>query len=477
MATAIAVLVCLCVLGGCARAISGTPTATQTGSATEVAGLHAANGPSGLKPGVADAALAVDNTDHGDTDKLAVDTLSDLDVYWRQEFQQSFGKPFTDLNHLVSYDSAGAPGVVVCGADGAGQVSAFYCPSDDSIDWDRGQFLPTLSAGFGPMAMAAALAHAMGHAVEQRAGTVRPGAPAIVGEQQADCFTGTFFRYIAESRTAGLHLQLSTGDGLSQVLGSLSYVRDAAPGGSLDDNAHGSALDRTAAFETGFTADSPVVCAQMDPATVQRQTAQSHFWKSAPATTLAVTPDNLATIESSLRGAFRDTAAPVPAITTGSVQCTTHRSVTLAGFCPDNNTVSLNVAQLQQIASPSQKGAKNSGYGPYAAYATVASRYALSVENSAGMSVGDLNAGLRTGCLVGAWSGLLVDQPLGGRNRISGPRIAPEDVDTVVAELLSPAGVVAASVDGTQAPSGFARLDAFRAGFERGTPACAAQFG
>lgn len=475
MATAIAVLVCLCLVGGCSRAISGTPTATPSATATSVAGLPATDGPSGLKPGVADAALTVDNTDHGETDKLAVDALSDLDVYWRQEYQQSFGKPFTNLRHLVSYDS-NAPGVTVCGTDSGGQVSAFYCPADDSIDWDRGRFLPTLAAGFGTMSVVATLAHAMGHAIEQRAGTVPAGAPAIVAEQQADCFTGAFFRYIADNRTPGQHFELSTGAGLSQVLGALSYVRDAAPGGSLDDNAHGSALDRTAAAETGFTAGTPVACARMDPATVRQRTGQTHFWKTSPYTPVAVTPDSLQAVESSLRGVFRDTAAPVPAITTNLVQCPNRRSTSPAAFCPDTNTVSVNLSQLQQIAAPPQKGA-SVGYGPFAAYATVASRYALSVENAAGMSVNDLNASLRTGCLVGAWSGLLVDQPLGGRNRISGPRMAPEDVDTVVAELLRGSGLVAANVDGAQAPSGFARLDAFRAGFEQGIPACSTQFG
>lgn len=439
----------------------------RTVPATQVAGLPAADGPSGVRPGIPDATLPVDNTDHGVTDRLAVDAVSDLDDYWSQAFAQGFGgRPFPGLRRLVSFDS-GAPGIPLCNANSAGRVTAFYCPADDSLDWDRGRFLPMLSSEFGTMAMVAALAHAMGHAVEQRAATVPPGAPAIVAEQQADCFTGAFLRYVAENRSANLHFQLSTGDGLSQVMGALSLVRDAAPGSSPGDDAHGSALDRIMAFELGFSGSTPNGCTEI--ANTQR-TGQSHFWTAAPAGDLPVTTGNLGTVESSLHDVFASTAAPVPVITTDQGACVGGRTTTPASYCPDTNTVSLNVSQLQQAALPSR------GERPFAAYADVASRYALSVEKAAGLSLDDQNAGLRTGCLVGAWSGVLVDRPLGGRNRASGPRIAPEDVDAMVAELLNPHGLVAANVDGTAAPSGFARVDAFRAGFEQGTTGCA-EFG
>lgn len=464
MVIALAMLAGVCLVGGCSRVISGTPTAMRPVSATQVAGTPATNGPTGRRPGVPDATLPVDNTDHGSLDKIAVDAVFDLNDYWRQAFPQNFGgRPFPALQRLVSYDS-GAPGIPLCNANSAGQVTAFYCPADDSLDWDRGRFLPTLSSGSGPITVVSALAHAMGHAVEQRAATVPPGAPAIVAEQQADCFTGAFFRHLADS--PNLHFQLSTGDGLSQVLGTLSFVRDAAPGNSPGDNAHGSALDRTAAFQQGFTAVLPKSCVEMDAHTVEQRTGQSHFWNAAPAGALPVTAQNLGAVESSLRAVFRDTAAPVPAITAGPGGCASVRPTAVASYCPDTNTVSLDAFYLQQIAQSRQ--------GSFAAYADVASRYVLSVEKAAGLSLDDQNASLRTGCLVGAWSGVLVDQPLGGRNRATGPRIAPEDVDAVVAELLSPHGLVAANVSGTAVPAGFARVDAFRAGFERGISACAA---
>lgn len=475
MATAIATLVCVGLVGGCSRAISGTPTAMQNASAIEVAGMPATEGPSGPRPGVPDATLPVDNTDHGGTDRLAVDAVSDLDGYWRQEFPQSFGgRPFPDLRRLLSYDSA-APGMPLCNANSPGQASAFYCPADDSLDWDRGRYLPMLTSGFGSMALVSALAHAMGRAVEQRAATVPPGAPVVVAEQQADCFTGAFFRYVAGNGSPGLHFQLSTGDGLNQVMAALGSVRDAVPGGSVDDDAHGSTLDRIAAFEVGFNAGTPKQCAEMTPNAVQRQISQTHFWNAGPHDDLAVTPDKLRVVESSLREVFRDTAAPAPVITTEPGQCVAVRPTRPASYCPATNAVSLDVTQLQQMAKPPQSGATSSS--PFVAYADVASRYALSVENAAGMSLDDQNASLRTGCLVGAWSGLLADQPLGGRNRVSGPRIAPRDVDAAVTELLGRNGLVAANAGGTQVPSGFARVDAFRAGFEQGVAACAAQFG
>jgi predicted metalloprotease len=465
VAIAIAMLACVGLVGGCSRAISGTPAPMPAASATEVAGMRATDGPAGLRPGTTDATLPVDNTDHGDVDRLAVDAVSDLDEYWRQAFPQSFGgRPFPDLRRLVSYDS-GARGIPLCNASSAGQVTAFYCPADDSLDWDRARFLPMLSRGFGSMAAVAALAHAMGHAVEQRAATVPPGAPAIVAEQQADCFTGAFLRSVADSRSS--HFQLSTGNGLSQVMGGLSFVRDAAPGNSPGDDAHGSALDRITAFEQGFTNGSPKSCAEMDANTVEQRTGQSHFWTAAPAEAPPVTAGNLDVVESSLQDVFRSTAAPVPKITTSPGGCASVRPTVPASYCPDTNTLSLDVLQLQKVAAQEREGS-------FAAYADVASRYALSVENAAGLSIGDQNASLRTGCLVGAWSGVLVDQPLGGRNRASGPRIAPDDIDAMVAELLGPRGLVAANVAGASVPAGFARVDAFRTGFGQGITGCAA---
>lgn len=471
--TAIAAIACVTLVGGCARAISGTPTA-RSYSTTDVAGLAASNGPSGLKPGVPDATRQVDNSDGGAMDKLALNAVADVESFWQEAFPKTFdGLEFAPVKRLVSYDSRG-PGMRLCNEDTAGLVNAFYCQTEDSIAWDRGEMLPMLKNSFGDMAVVTVLAHEMGHAVQHRANTVSGNDPVIVLEQQADCFTGAFFRHVAEGSAE--HFRVSTGEGLNEVMGVLNYIRDS-PGDTsfTGSDAHGTAFDRVTSFQYGFS-EGPKRCAKMDAADVKQRTTQFQFWKDAQESDLPVDDKNLKAIEQSLQAVFRDTGAEPPSITTKPVPCDGTLPTSPASYCPATNTVSLNMKELQKIAQPPKNGEQNSGYGDFAAYAQVASRYALSVQKAAGMSIDDEAAGLRTACLVGSWSGLLVEDPIGQRNPVGNLRIAPGDVDEGVAALLGEDSLIAANVHGDQVPAGFARVEAFRVGFQEGYSPCTAKY-
>ena len=471
---AIAVIMCVVLAGGCTRTISGMPTSAGNSSTTTVAGLPAANGPSGPKAGAADAVLPVDNGDGGPQDKLAANAVADIQSYWTEVFPATFGgKQFDPVKRLVSYDSA-APGIPVCNENTAGLANAFYCPADDSIAWDRGELLPSLDRSFGPMAGLTVLAHEMGHAVQQRAATVEPNEPVIVLEQQADCFAGAFFRHVAEGRAQ--HFQLSTGDGLNRVMGVLNYIRDA-PGHTsfTGENAHGSAFDRVTAFQYGFS-DGPKRCAAMNADDVKKRTTQFQFWKNLQESDLPVDDKSLDAVKTSLEEVFRDTGAPPPSITTSPASCGSAKLTSPAAYCPATNTVSLNVPELRKIAQPPGKGKDDTGYGDFAAYAQVASRYALAVQKAAGLPLDDEAASLRTACLVGSWSGLLVEDPIGQRNPVGKVRIAPGDVDEGVAALLGENSLIAANVNGTQVPAGFARVEAFRVGFQEGIAPCTSKY-
>ncbi len=450
------------------------PTTSGGYSTTRVAGLPASNGPSGPRPGVTDTSLPVAGGNGSDADRLGANAVSDIQDYWKQAFPQAFdGKPFDPVKQLVSYDSA-VPGPPVCNQNPQGLVNAFYCPVDDSIAWDRGQLLPKLNSGFGPLAVVTVLAHEMGHATERRAGTVKPGDPTIVSEQQSDCFTGAFFRYVAEGRAQ--HFQVSTGDGLNQVMGLLSFVKDT-PGttGFTDPGAHGSAFDRVTAFQFGFT-DGPKRCAQMDLKDITQRTTQYRFWKPQQEQHLPVSRETVAAVSQSLNDVFRDTGARPPAITASPAACPDVRSTSPASYCPSTNTVSLDLAALKTIGQPPGSGPQGVSYGDFAAFSQVASRYVLSVQKAAGMPLDDETAGLRTACLVGAWSGSLLEDPSGQRKPVGALRLAPDDLDQAVAELLDDHGLIAANVDGVQAPAGFARLEAFRTGFQDGITSCTAKY-
>lgn len=471
--TALAALGCVSLVAGCARTINGTPTAAEAVSTTDVAGLPAANGPSGPKPGVPDADLVVDNTDGGPMDRLARNAIADVEAYWSGVFPDTFGREFTPVEQLLSYDSSGR-GVQLCGESTQGVANAFYCPPDDAIAWDRRELLPQLQNSFGPMAPVAVLAHEMGHAVQHRAGTVSDDDPVIVFEQQADCFTGAFFRHVAEGDAE--HFRISTGDGLNRVMGVLNFIRDA-PGTSdfTASSAHGNAFDRVTAFQFGFS-DGPQRCAEMDAAEVKQRTTQFQFWKDGQETDLPVDEQHLEAVRISLDDVFADRAAPPPTITTDDTACPGTRPTPPATYCESTNTVSLDVPMLQRIAKPPVSTDANSGYGDFAAYAQVASRYALSVQKADGLPLNDEAAGLRTACLVGAWSGLLVEDPIGHRNPVGTLRIAPGDVDEGVAALLGEDSLIAANINGEQVPAGFARVEAFRSGFQDGGGACAAKY-
>ncbi|GAA4861086.1 neutral zinc metallopeptidase [Saccharopolyspora rosea] len=453
--------------------MSGTPTTFGSYSTTEVAGLPATNGPSGRKPGSGRSDLPVDGGVNGEMDELARDAVADIEDYWSAQFPQSFdGKQFAPVKRLISYDSAG-PGTQLCGENTAGLTNAFYCPSEDVVAWDRGQLLPRLNASFGPMSVVTVLAHEMGHAVQTRAATVTRDDPVIVQEQQADCFAGAYFRHVAEGSSK--YFQISTGQGLNQAMGVLNYIRDA-PGETdfTGADAHGSAFDRVSAFQFGFS-DGPRRCAQMTRDEVRARTTQFRFWKQQQEQDLPVDRRSLDAVSDSLHEVFRDTGAAPPKIVAGTQACGARKATTPAAFCPETNTISLDIPELQRIATPPRKGSA-SGYGDFAAYAQVASRYALSVQQSAGLRLDDAQAGLRTACMVGAWSGLLVEDPIGRRNPVGKLRIAPGDVDEGVAALLGDDSLIAANVNGDQVPAGFARVEAFRIGFQQGLNPCTTKY-
>lgn len=471
---ALSAIACAALVGGCSQAISGTPTTFGSYSTTDVAGLPVTDGPSGPREGVPDAELPVEGSDGGEMDRLARNAVADVSAYWAEVFPDTFGTEFQPVKRLASYDSGGA-GIRLCGESTAGLANAFYCPSEDVIAWDRAELLPMLDNSFGPMAVVTVLAHEMGHAVQHRAGTATGNDPVIVLEQQADCFTGAFFRHVAEGSSE--HFEVSTGPGLNQVMGVLNYIRDA-PGdsGFTGANAHGSAFDRVTAFQYGFS-EGPKRCAAMDVADVKQRTTQFQFWKDGQDSDLPVDAATLAAVEESLREVFRDTGAEPPEIVTERTSCGGVPTTSPASYCPDTNTVSLDVAELQRIAQPPTKNAESSGYGDFAAYAQVASRYALSVQHAAGLSLDDEQAGLRTACLVGSWSGLLIEDPIGQRNPVGTLRVAPGDVDEGVAALLGEDSLIAADLSGDQVPTGFARVEAFRIGFQEGISPCTTKYG
>ncbi|MFD8496973.1 neutral zinc metallopeptidase [Amycolatopsis sp. NPDC059657] len=454
------------VLGGCAQAVPGT-SAPDRQDPTKVAGLAITDGPSGPKAGVADAGLPVLNGDGGAIDKLAANAVADVQQYWKEQLPEHFDRQFKPISRLVSYDS-GARGLNLCGSSTAGLVNAFYCANDDTVAWDRGELLPSLDESFGPMSVVAVLAHELGHAIQFRLGD--GDAPSIVKEQQADCYAGNFFRWVAGGNAP--HFQLSTGPGLNQIMSTLFFIRDNAGTSAAAEGAHGDAFDRVSAFQFGFGED-PKRCAKIDVTEVRQRISQQAFSPEERDSglgkgNLRVTdPNALKNLEDSLRIAFPGTQPP--SFTQRTATCVNAKLTTPAAYCPATNVVTLNPAELTKIGTPPRRGNKG-GIGDFAAFAEIASRYALAAQKTSGGSLDGPVAGLRTACLTGTWASTMrgdQETPL---------KLSPGDLDEAVAEMLKANSLIAGDLDGKSVGSGFARVEAFRDGFASGSAICTSKY-
>jgi len=474
--TLVLMLIVAGLLSACAgQQIPGSPSPAAEIDPGNVAGLPVTEGSSGLRPGVVDASLPVGDYAGTDMDKLAVNAVSDISDFWTQAMPTDFGRPFAPIAKLTSFDASGA-NVQVCRENSQGVENAFYCPVDDSVSWDRGTLLPVLNNMFGPMAVVTVFAHEMGHAVQYRLGSVNATTATIVREQQADCYAGALIRWVADGNAK--HFQISTGDGLNQVLATMMFIRDQVGTTAVDPQAHGSAFDRVTAFQFGFE-DGPVRCDKIDNAEIRRRITELGFTQASFVdNNVPVDDATLELLGQSLNAAFKRNGPRPPAfVSSGGGRCATGAGTPPTSFCPDDNTIAVDQDALNRLAAlpPNDVlGVSDTGLGDFAAFAEVASRYVLAVQRSLRIPLDDRNAGLRTACLTGAWAGVI-------RHRFTdGPAqqllLGPGDLDEAVAELLSPNSLIAADVNGARVPAGFARVSAFQVGFLQGSKVCTTQF-
>ncbi|MDH6247237.1 neutral zinc metallopeptidase [Mycobacterium sp. OTB74] len=428
----------------------------------KVAGMRVTDGPSGLRAGAPKPSRTVTNTDGGPIDTLAVQAVSDVEDYWKGAFNDTFGKGFTPVRQLVSWD-AKRPGAApsFCRETTSGLVNAAFCPLDGSIGWDRGTLLPSLKQSYGEMAVAGVLAHEYGHAVQHQAEPNRADIPTLVAEQQADCFAGAYMRWVASGDSR--RFMLSTGNGLNALLASVISFRDppmranrpASGGGE-----HGSAFERVSAFQFGFT-DGPRTCKGIDAKEVTQRRGdlpvqlQRHETGDWP-----VSQESVKAVIAAMKILFRPARQPTFTIDAAvAAKCPNARPTAPASFCPATNTIAVDLPALKKLGSPSTSPTGLTGDNT--AYSVLISRYMLAVQYGLGMSVDTAQAGLRTACLTGVATRKLAQQvrtPDG--NTVA---LTAGDLDEAVVGLLTN-GLAASDINGQSAPASFARIDAFRTG-------------
>jgi predicted metalloprotease len=465
---------------GCAKAVNGTPRAEGEIDAGTVAGLEVTDDSqvrTGLRDGAPPSQLQAENGDSSEMDQLALAALADLYEYWNAQLPADFeGQKFTPLNRLVSYDSKGKS-LKLCQTNTAGLVNAFYCSLDDSIAWDRGVLLPELSKQFGKMSVVTVLAHETGHAVQFKLGGrsgITQATKTIVKEQQADCYAGAFFRWIADGKSK--RFQISTGEGLNKVLATMFFIRDPAGTDANKQGAHGLAWDRVFGFQVGFS-EGPKRCARMDQEEIDKRISEQKFAERDLQNrgNIAVNDENLAKLKVSLDEAFKQSGAATPTMKSNGSKCARSKATAPAAYCPEDNTVVYDMPKLVALGKPPKRGQEPGedgvGIGDFAAFAELASRYTLSVQKAVGLKLDDEKAGLRTACLTGAWA-RVAEQPGTKQNPL---RISPGDLDEAVAEMLMGDSLIAADINGTPVKAGFARVEAFRIGYVNAKE-CTARF-
>jgi hypothetical protein len=161
-----------------------------------------------------------------------------------------------------------------------------------------------------------------------------------------------------------------------------------------------------------------------------------------------------------------------PTLTTSSEGCpaTQQQPVT---YCPDTNTIGVDLPTLRNIGAPADESDFVLLQGDNTALSMVTSRYVLALQHEKGLPLNTPVAAMRTACLTGVAQRKMADP-------ISGPSgnqlvLGAGDLDEAVSGLLTN-GVVATDVGGTPVPSGFTRILAFRTGLSGDADDCYQRF-
>ncbi|MEW2483359.1 neutral zinc metallopeptidase [Mycobacterium sp. NPDC049093] len=461
-------------LAGCSSLVGGTAVSVFS-DPFSVAGMPATDGSSGLRPDAEKPSRKVTNSDGGKIDNLAASAVSDLEEYWSDAYSEAFEGEFQPVRALISWDAESFDGGF-CGMETYGLVNAAFCKPDRTIGWDRGVLMPGLRQQNGDMGAVMVLAHEYGHAIQQQAGLVNRKTPTLVAEQQADCLAGSYMRWVAQGDSP--RFSLSTADGLNKLLAAVIAFRDpllteAEARVGIDE--HGSAFERISAFQFGFT-DGPAACAAIDVKEInQRRGDLPVLLPEDQSGDLDITEHWVRSMVDALNILFKPASPPrLDFRPEAAADCANARPSPPASYCPDTNTIVVDLAEMQALATPSDEvDVGDLAGGDNTAFSVLISRYALALQHAQGLVLDNAEAALRTACLTGVATAKMI-KPV---NLPNGDTIllTAGDVDEAVSGILTN-GLAASDVNGESVPSGFARIDAFRVGILGDEQRCLKRF-
>ncbi|WP_052372116.1 metallopeptidase [Nocardia otitidiscaviarum] len=460
-------------LTGCTFTVEGRAVSIYD-DPFQVAGLPTTSGPSGPRAGVPDSTLTATNSDGGAIDTLVLNALEDIQAYWQQEYPKEFGNEFTPVNTFVSWSARTprAQAVRFCDETTYRLVNAAYCRLDNSIGWDRAVLLPTMQDTFGQMSVVMVMAHEYGHAIQTMAKLLGRKDPVIVKEQQADCFAGAFIRHVAEGKSK--HFTINTSDGLNSVLAATVAIRDSDP--EDPESVHGSAFERVTAVQIGFT-DGARSCKAIDMAEIESRRGKlpQDFGDDANRGESEVGQGTLTELAKAMAAIMPIADEPKYDYDTANLDCRNGADTVPVTYCPATNTIGTDLSALADRGAADaeeQDGLPVKVTGDYNAYVVFISRYALAVQHAAGQRLTGAKTGLRAACLAGVITAELADPDTRTQASIT---LSPGDLDEAVSGLLTD-GLAASDTEGKTVPSGFSRVDAFRAGVLGSRNTCDARY-
>lgn len=460
-------------VAGCGTQIPGTAVSVFS-DPFKVGGLEAVDGPTGLRPDAKAESRSVTGTDGGEIDRLAGESVSDLEEFWQFAYPDAFDGEFTPIKELISWDSGDYDGTF-CGETTEGLVNAGYCERDSTIGWDRAVLMPSLRDAYGDMAITMVLAHEYGHAIQEQVPLNPPGVPTLVAEQQADCLSGVYLRWVAEGKSP--RFTLSTGEGLNNLLAAMISFRDPL----LDQDyygmgdEHGTAFERISAFQFGFT-DGAAACAAINIKEIKQRRGELPVeLPTDQSGELPVTEASVASLVDAMAILFPSANPPSVSFDAGAASsCPDARPSPPVSYCPASNTITVDLPGLQAMGTPTDGYDGLALQGDNTAYSVLVSRYMMALEHErGGVALDNAEAGLRTACLTGvATTKLSKDITTPDGNTVA---LTAGDIDEAVSGLLTN-GLVAGDVNGEPVPAGFSRIDAFRVGVLGDTERCFKRF-
>jgi predicted metalloprotease len=413
-------------------------------------------------------------------DDVVRSALSDVEAFWTQTYPDVYGgefQPVTGGYFPYGPDTQPPP----CGSPPPDyqQIAdnAFYCPEGDLIAWDEDTLIPQLAHDFGKFTIGIVFAHEYGHAIQQRAGVT--DVPTIVAEQQADCFAGSWTKWIAQGNSDNFSVSETELD--SSVAGMIS-ISDQ-PGTTAEDTlAHGSGFDRIGAFQDGFE-HSAKRCAEYTdnpPPTVEIPFDPNDPDEAANGGNLPLEDQGsskglltLAKLDLNdfytvLFQNLGQTFKPVDKLV---VPTTPDEEVTCGGdtlsgkdleftsaYCQDENIVLLDGQKLAPALDQ---------LGDFAVAAEIARSWARDAQLQLGIDGTGKDESLQADCLTGVWAFLRF--PQSGQAAAEGQQLtlSPGDLDEGIQGFLA-----FDQATNDELGTVFERVAALRAGFVDGADAC-----